>query len=62
VGFVKDDNAVLGQIFGNPFGDLGVQEVVVGVDNDVAELHLNMNVSKTRLEKQRRGLVPSAGQ
>lgn len=40
VGFVENDDAVLGEIFGNALGNLGVEKVVVRVDDDVAVLHL----------------------
>lgn len=40
VGFVKDDNAVFGQVLGDALGNLWVQEVMVGVNDDVAQLHL----------------------
>ena len=37
VGLVKHDDAVLGQLARHELGDLWVQQVVVAVDNDVAE-------------------------
>ena len=40
VRFVKDDNSILGQFFGDLLCDLGVQEIVERIDDDVHEWHL----------------------
>lgn len=41
MGFIEDDDAIFRKFFGDKFRDLGVQEVVVTVDDDVGERHLN---------------------
>ena len=40
VRFVKDDDSILGQFFGYLLCDLGVQQVVERIDDDVHERHL----------------------
>ena len=40
VRFVKDDDSILGQFFGDLLCDLGVQEIVERIDDHVDEGHL----------------------
>ena len=42
VGFVKDDNGVLGHLLRDLFGDLGIQQIMERIDDDVYKRHLRV--------------------
>lgn len=40
VGLIKNNNAILRQVFGDAFGNFWIEQVVIRVYDDIAELHL----------------------